>query len=188
LDEADKTLSAAGDYAALVKVHRGHLDLAFARREARQGNTVRATELRNSAKQRLIETTSQALMVDDIATAHRWLESAFRLDASDGYPAHAWIIASDGSWFRAPRGWRVGIESRAKARLVLCALVRARAKALTIDEVFEAGWPGEKMLRRAAEARVYNIIKMLRAAGLRDLILSNENGYFLDPNQTVVTV
>jgi predicted ATPase/tRNA A-37 threonylcarbamoyl transferase component Bud32 len=190
LDQADKALSTAGEtYAALVAIDRGHLDLAMARRAAREGDVARASAHRDAAGRRLTEATS-APMTDDVRMAHRWLERALALDGADGYPADAWIVARDGGWFRSPRGWRVGIESRVKARQVLCVLVRARldtpGRILSVEQVLEAGWPGERVMRRAAEARVYNIINMLRSAGMREVVLSRDGGYVMDPTQVVV--
>jgi tetratricopeptide (TPR) repeat protein len=191
LDEAAIAIEKTGAaYTLVVETHRGHLDLALARRAAREGEEASSKAHRASAEKRLSHATAdRSHMVDDMRTAIRWLERA--LDPTASHAADAWVIAEDGAWFRRPGGWRIDIGPRTHAKLVLAALVRARldrpGQALSVDEVLHAGWPGERVLRRAAEARVYNIIKHLRSAGLRDLIVSLEGGYAIDPAQRVMS-
>jgi Tfp pilus assembly protein PilF len=190
LDEATLAIEKTGAaYTMVVETHRGHLDLALARLQAREGDEASSRAHRASAERRLSDATAdRSHMVDDMRTAIRWLERA--LDPNASRAADAWVIAEDGSWFRRPHGWRVDVGSRSHARRVLAALVAARTEqrgALSVDDVLRAGWPGERVLRRAAEARVYNIIKHLRSAGLRDLIVSLEGGYAIDPAQRVMS-
>ena len=189
-DEARSTLDGAGDaFSIVVATHLGHLDLALARRAAREGDEAGSETHRASAARRAKDAAEAATRsVDDLRTALRWLERA--LEPNLPQAADAWVLAADGSWFRRPHGWRVEMGSRAHAKGVLVALLRARlaqpGRAMSVDDVLAAGWPGERVLRRAAEARVYNIIKALRSAGLRDLIVSGEAGYLMDPAQRVV--
>ncbi len=188
LDQADTELARAGDYALVSATHRGHLHLGLARKATREGDTAESARYRHLAERALEASRAPGQGIDDVRTAGRWLDHALDPSASDA--ADAWRVASDGAWFRRPHGWRVDVGSRSHARRVLGALLQARldgpGRSLSVDEVLRAGWPGERVIRRAAEARVYGIIKILRNAGLRDLIVSTEDGYAMDPAQRVV--
>lgn len=93
-------------------------------------------------------------------------------------------FADDASWFRDRDGTRVPIDRR-PSRRVLLALLHAQqttpGRALSTDELLEAGWPGERPLREAGLNRIYVAISALRALGLRDLLQRDELGYRLDP-------
>ncbi len=81
------------------------------------------------------------------------------------------------------------LKARA-ARLVLAALVQRRLAApgvaLPLDALFEAGWPGERIARKAAANRVYVTLTKIKNLGLRGLILSRDDGFLLDPAAVVV--
>jgi hypothetical protein len=49
------------------------------------------------------------------------------------------------------------------------------------DELLEAGWPGERVGPEAGFARVRNALSTLRKMGLRDVLLTRDDGYLLDP-------
>jgi hypothetical protein len=74
-------------------------------------------------------------------------------------------------------------------RRVLLALVRAResqpGKPLSVDDVLRTAWPGEQLLFDAARNRVYVAVSTLRRSGLRDVLLSDGDGYLLDPRISV---
>ncbi len=92
-------------------------------------------------------------------------------------------VAADGRWFCAG-GERVSLSRRRSARLVLAALVdlreRAASASLSRAALVEAGWPGEKILERAARQRLYVLINSLRKLGL-DALETTDEGYRLDP-------
>lgn len=71
-------------------------------------------------------------------------------------------------------------KNKLLARLLL-ALVAARTSApgrcLSVDELLEVGWPGEKMQREAGQNRVYVAIAALRRAGLGEHLERDEGGY-----------
>jgi tetratricopeptide (TPR) repeat protein len=190
LDEAESALAGAGvGFPVVVATHRAQIDIALARRAAREGDVAASETHRAAALRQWRESASLAHMVDDLRTARRWLKRALDLSLPADYPAEAWIVAENGAWFRPPRGWRVDVGSRAKGRDVLRALLRARLdepeRVLSIEELV-AAWPSEALTRRAAEARIYTSVKTLRAAGLRDLLSSTAGGYLLDPAQPVI--
>jgi hypothetical protein len=50
-----------------------------------------------------------------------------------------------------------------------------------VPELLEAGWPGERVLPDAGANRVYVALATLRKMGLKEVLKSNDSGYFLDP-------
>ncbi len=52
-------------------------------------------------------------------------------------------------------------------------------QALSLDALFEAGWPGENIVQSAAHRRVYTAIGTLRDLGLRDVLIRRDDGYLL---------
>lgn len=70
--------------------------------------------------------------------------------------------------------WRVfeGLVAHGEAR---------PGQPVTVEAMLAAGWPGERVLPAAGANRVYVAIATLRSMGLRDLLLSRDSGYFLDP-------
>ncbi len=58
---------------------------------------------------------------------------------------------------------------------------RAPGRAVELDALVAAGWPAERILPRAARARVYVALSGLRKAGLEATLLTRDGGYLLDP-------
>jgi hypothetical protein len=54
-----------------------------------------------------------------------------------------------------------------------------RGAGLSIDELFECGWPGESATGQAAVNRVHNGLATLRKLGLRDTMVRDEGRYRL---------
>lgn len=52
---------------------------------------------------------------------------------------------------------------------------------LSLDELQEAGWPGERMLPDAAANRIHVGMTQLRKLGLKAWLRRSREGYFLDP-------
>jgi serine/threonine protein kinase/predicted ATPase/Tfp pilus assembly protein PilF len=95
------------------------------------------------------------------------------------------MVAASGRWFEVPGAARVSLQRRRALRLILQALLDRRIDApnvaLTQPELLEAGWPGEKVKHEAGTLRVYNAVSTLRKLGLRQVLLSRDDGYLLDP-------
>jgi hypothetical protein len=53
---------------------------------------------------------------------------------------------------------------------------------VTVAELVRAGWGDERILPRSAAQRVRVAIAELRALGLREVLLSRDGGYLLDPH------
>lgn len=101
-------------------------------------------------------------------------------------------IAASGRWFALSDGERVSLTRRRALRLILKALVERRMSSpiqvLEKTELLELGWPGERVLHEAGSLRVYNALSTLRKLGLRDVLLSRDDGYLLDPNVDIVRI
>ena len=96
------------------------------------------------------------------------------------------VISADGRWFQLPTGRKVTLMRRRSLRLVLRRLLEERlsrpGSALSVDDLLEAGWPGERVVPHAGAARVYVAISTLRKMGLREFLVSRDDGYLLDPD------
>jgi tetratricopeptide (TPR) repeat protein len=76
----------------------------------------------------------------------------------------------------------VSLARRGPLRRVLLALVERRLhslppRALSVRELVEVGWPGERMRDESGNARVYMVIRRLRALGLK--LETLETGYVI---------
>ncbi len=94
-------------------------------------------------------------------------------------------IAPDGRWFRAADGTQADLSRRRPLRLALLLLVARRLAApgtgLSWQELLSAGWPGERVQAEAGFSRVRNALSQLRKLGLKDALLTRDDGYLLDP-------
>jgi hypothetical protein len=95
------------------------------------------------------------------------------------------VISPDARWCRLPDGSEVEFTKGRALRLMLARLfeerLRAPGGALTIDDLFASGWPGERASPEAIENRVYVGISRLRKLGFKGLLLSRDDGFLLDP-------
>jgi len=94
-------------------------------------------------------------------------------------------VGRAGEWLETPNGMRHSLRARRALRRVLHALAEARrdraGTALVVDELLQAGWPGEAPLPQAGSNRVYVAISTLRQLGLGELLQRSDGGYRLDP-------
>src|SRR5690606_375702 len=99
-------------------------------------------------------------------------------------------VREDARWFRLEGGDGVDLTRRRALRGVLRGLVERRLAAagapLSLDDVLEAGWPGERMSPESGARRVYVTINRLRKLGLGELLLTTGDGYMLAPHVEVV--
>ncbi|MCG8591241.1 MAG: hypothetical protein MJE66_18265 [Proteobacteria bacterium] len=116
------------------------------------------------------------------ATAARVIEEEGEFDGDDEVWGD-WWIAPDGSWV-ARAGVRRELRSK-PMRLILRALLEARetrpGAMLRVEELLSAGWPGERVRRRAGQNRVYVAVNGLRRSGLGADLESQDGGYRLSP-------
>ncbi len=94
-------------------------------------------------------------------------------------------LGPDIEWARPPGRPRIDLRRRRVLRRVLSRLVELRleapGKVITVEEALAAGWPGEVLGRDAAANRVRVAIATLRKLGLKDVVLTRGDCYFLDP-------
>jgi pSer/pThr/pTyr-binding forkhead associated (FHA) protein len=98
-------------------------------------------------------------------------------------------VGADTLWFRPPEGAPVNLGRRGALRRVLVRLLQQRYRApgvpLGPTELIAAGWPGERMTHESALARLYTTVQRLRLLGLKDLLVTREEGYLLDSSVMV---
>ena len=101
-------------------------------------------------------------------------------------------VSRTGVWFCAPQGAPVHLETHPKLSRILVSLVErrliAKGRGLGVEALVSTGWPGERVQKAAGSSRVRMALTRLRQLGLRDYLLRNASGYFIDPAIDVVWV
>lgn len=106
--------------------------------------------------------------------------------SDDELAMERWDIAvgPECRWFQIDGEEAVDLRRRSSLRRVLAALIEAHQasepQSLDVHELFDAGWPGEEIHSKSISDRVYWAIRTLRELGLRDLLLTTDEGYLLD--------
>jgi predicted ATPase len=194
---AEKRFESSGHTSDLWKLafrlQRCHIDLARARQAESEGVIELASKLRDEVRDVIGTLPSET--TDDVRVAARMLTRV--LDAPPKQPepkpiVGALTVSEDASNVWLPTTARVSLEKRKPVRLLLLRLIQEHAKKpgspLTVDDLLAAGWPGERVIRDAGASRVYVALGTLRKLGLRDVILSRDGGYLLDPQVKIVVV
>jgi hypothetical protein len=95
-------------------------------------------------------------------------------------------------WIEPPNGKRLACVARPVMRRVLIALVDAHGtspgRPIPADTLVRMAWPGERMLRESGKHRLQVMILRMRQLGLRDVVLTTDEGYLLAPDLTVERV
>lgn len=95
------------------------------------------------------------------------------------------VVSGDGGSVTPPGAEAIDLRRRGPMRRLVVALAVMREEqpgvGLTVDALLEAGWPGERVLPEAGANRVYVALATLRKLGLREVLLSREDGYLFDP-------
>lgn len=101
-------------------------------------------------------------------------------------PTRTLFAARDGRYFSVSGQARVDLSTKGPLRRIFCAIVKAHReqprRGLSVQEVFDAGWPGESATPDALAGRVYSAISKLRRMELGEVIIRSEVGYQLDPH------
>jgi tetratricopeptide (TPR) repeat protein len=140
------------------------------------------------AESKLVAGNTLVDQSDDVRFAMRILVRA--LGTANPGSTNALLVAADGRWFQPPgAAERESLFRNRALRRIMQAFAEARlsspGRALGWEEVLALGWPGEQMLPTAGAHRVRVAISTLRGRGLRDLLLSRDDGYLLDPTVVV---
>ncbi|MBT8496142.1 MAG: hypothetical protein KJO07_24065 [Deltaproteobacteria bacterium] len=82
-----------------------------------------------------------------------------------------------------PDGTRVDLSRRLTLWRIFLAMGRAAqaSRAMDVDDVFMAGWNGERALPAAIRNRVYVAVSTLRRYGLSGVLQTSPDGYRLSP-------
>jgi hypothetical protein len=190
LDDAEARLDGGGDSSAIaaLRVHALHIDLARARRARVDGNDADAEAREARIDERLEAMRSgRVTPPQKVRAALRLLEQARSLPVTRVQDALA--IGPEGSWFRSPGADKVDLARRHNLRRVLAALIERKenepGRGMSSEDIFGAGWPGERASRDAAVNRVRVAIATLRKLGLRPHLLTRSDGYVIDPDVTI---
>lgn len=201
LAAADRLLGRYSDplVAAAVDLDRGFLDVAVARAAKAANDDAAVEEHIASARERIAQASradsggdelAWTQKSDDIRTAARILERelsnlAERDSAAPKSRRPALVVGPDGRWIHPPQGDPADLRRRKALRLLLVAFVEhhhnSPGAGLSLDALLAAGWPGERVVPSAGANRVYVALTTLRKLGLRGVLLSQDDGYLLDP-------
>ncbi len=151
----------------------------------------RAGQVRAGEVAAMVSTdTKDAADADDAMASHAGTSTRLRrasaaLEAAVRASGALLEIAADGRWFRATDGTTVDLSRRRALRLALLLLVERRSGTpgigVTWQDLLAAGWPGERVQAEAGFSRVRNALSQLRKLGLKDNLLTRDDGYLLDP-------
>lgn len=113
----------------------------------------------------------------------RWLEL--------GNCRSGWVFADDGTWFSPARSDRVSLGRRRSQVRLVAALLAARVErpgaSIGRAELFDVGWPDQKISRKSMDNRLNVAVSSLRKVGL-GILERTENGYRLSPSVGVISV
>ncbi len=122
---------------------------------------------------------------DPLKTLRELIENTFGAGASA-----VLAVSRDGRRFVPPDAEEVDFSRRGPLRKIIVALAEAReqrpGQGLSADDVLEAGWPGDIVTADAGAARVYSAVRTLRTHGWEDLLLTQDDGYLIDPEIAIV--
>lgn len=186
------TLCAQGDVGAARDVFE-EVDAAIARgvrdSVARAAHTLRAPLLAKggdaaAARARLDE-AGDVRLGSRVRVARRFADKAMAFGAAAQGGAVVGV-ADDGSWLETPGSERVDLSRRRVLRRLLLALAEKRVQEpgslLASADLVAAGWPGERMLEKSAQDRLWVAIRSLRRLGLDGILVTGREGYLLDPD------
>ena len=188
---ADAASREIGDHVGLAvsSIYQGHLDLARGRLAAAAGDTPRALAHRAAAERRWgrIQPTAYATTA---RVARRVLQRALddiKVEVPRPTSADTLVIDRDRRWIRIPGRVRwVRFGRQAVLWRLLLELSATRQKApgqpIAANDLIAAGWPGQTVIPTAAQNRLHVAVNALRKLGLRDLIVTRDEGYLLTPS------
>jgi hypothetical protein len=117
----------------------------------------------------------------DFAHAARVIEATRARSTAPSGPGPL-RVATDGSWFEPGRHPRISLRGSTTRRLLLC-LARAhdQRRPVSLEELRDAAWPGDRALRDALANRLYVALTRLRDKGLREWLVRSEDGWSIHP-------
>ena len=180
---------------ATVAVGRGLVAIERALAPVDEGGARDPSPLLDEARQRLAWATdppSESMRFRDPQLRQLVVELRQAIDSSAGRvsaePRVVLTVGPGGTWFEFDGEPRVDLSRRAPIRRLLTALVEhttSGTAVLSVNTLFEAGWPGQRAQPTSAADRVYWGIKTLRNLGLRPWLTRDKDGYRLEPSLTI---
>lgn len=204
LAEAEQISAHIGDPITeeIVRLHRGFLEIALSLDAWVRGLADEAIEHAQNARGKiarartrtrgpsLYETSDDArstvaILERLLAGLEVWSEDVGVL------PEDALILGPGARTFRPPGGgeWVDFRRRQPLRKLLLCLVEQLRAKpglGLPLEVLVEKAWPGEKIQSEAAANRLYVALASLRKFGLKECLLSRDDGYLLAPETRVI--
>lgn len=191
--QAEAAMAGSGDrvLAPLLRGAQTHRLVARAVASLEGGDGAAASVLRRDALAALVALEQEA--ASPVGRSQHLELMAGRLrDAiwSLWPPEHALVLAPDFRWMQAPHQQRLDLGDRPQIAQVLRLLVQRRqlapGQATAAVDLCAAAWPGDRSDRASLLNRLRVAMTTLRRMGLRDLLMRDNVGYWLDPSVPVV--
>jgi tetratricopeptide (TPR) repeat protein len=172
---------------ASLRADQGLLNEALELEQASLGYALTTADPRQEAEARL-RIALRARALGRVEQADEHMQRAHELFA-EPEPEHATqgvlIVAPDVAWVELVPGARIDLARRDSLRGLVAALIRARrerpGQGLSIEALFQAGWPGAQIRPESQAARVYVAINSLKKLGFGGALTRQDDGYLLVP-------
>ena len=193
VEDGDRVVAGTVDFA------RAQLELARARQAGRAGRLPDAISRFRAARSMASPTRHRSSTGDlledtsrDLRLTRRLFERALQATAEElGKPELSGeervriTVDGAGRWFRVDQSSTASTGRRQAVRRLLLTLatrhLSSPGEPVARDELISAIWPGERMLAQSAKNRLHVALSQLRKLGMREHILTKEDGYLLDP-------
>jgi len=172
------------DHRSVSRRHaRLHADKSFSIEDEGSRNGTRVRGVRIPAGTRVSLSSGDVIECGDATLLVRELPAGGAEPARQGKDL---LVGLEARWFQAPGAGRVNLGRRGAVRRVLLRLVEQWSASpgvgLSVDEIVQAGWPKERMHYESGVARAYVTVQRLRSLGLKDVLITRDDGYLLDPD------
>jgi predicted ATPase len=189
-ERAERTAQRSHNVAVrlIVELFEGAMRIRLA--HALNGRELRREIDRWASRSRDLETNVDVLSSIDVRFARRILHQA--IDACSNATSTVLIVGPNADHVSLGDQPRIDLARRTSLRRIVSALIEHHrtnpSHALGHDALIAHGWPGERLLQDAAGTRLRVAIATLRRLGLRDLIVTRDDGYLIDPKTRVTNV
>jgi hypothetical protein len=127
----------------------------------------------------------------DVGGFAAWVADAISIeperlaDAPESQDRQRIVVGLDAEWVETPNGMRHTLRARRPLRRLLLALMLAHRDrpggVVGVEELLQAGWPGESPHPEAASNRIHVAISTLRKMGFGEALQRWDGGYRIDP-------
>lgn len=126
------------------------------------------------------------LLIRDRQFTETVISTAGMDSEADGTMGVRNLRVGDGSaWFALDEQEPVDLSRRRIVRSLFAALFKARleepTRPVSVQQLVDAAWPGQKFVGDSGANRVYVAIASLRSLGLGEILQTRTGGYLLDP-------